>query len=609
MATLGTNHKYSTQRLLNRYEYFGDSELYLSRHSVVKENCVRVEWTGMVTTDTPLIDCYDMGDDYWFGGYESLLQLWPINGDSRERTPFLPRDYFGQETSSDFGPVLHPVWVSSKGVAIYVDEYVPLHVSVNDSSHSNQICFQSLPYSLECLPGSSENTVLQYTVCGFSNISRAVQFFLAESNSINTNGRVSPSLIPFEKPIWSSSVAHDSAQNQSNVLEFATKISSNNYPISYFEFSEGYSDHHGDLSFSQTRYPNVAEMVDNLKALGIDNITANVGPFINYNSLVFSEAIANDILYPEHSSIQGDDIVLVKWWNSYAAVLNYFNDDTIEWEEERLHDFLVTNRLMSLKFNAGTDTHFPHCIYSEYVNSPVQYTRQYIDFIANQSYASTAIVSVGHFSQRYPFLIRLLDRNTSSWGLDNGLHSILTSTLSLGLAGYPFVFPNSNGGSDSKELFIRWLQLTTFLPIMKLSYPPWNFDQQTINHANVLFDLHKVIYNNYTKPVITEALTSNYPIIRPLWWVEPENMTFVTNNDQFLIGNTLLVAPILNPSTDGSGNVQRVVLIPHGTWKCISDYCTSNNVLYYTGPTRHTFDNIGLTDLLYFSLCNSSHSC
>ena len=606
MAKLGVNHNYSTQQLLNRYEYSSDSELYLSRHSVIKDNCVRVEWTGLSTTSNPLIDCYDMGDDNWFGGYESLWQHWPINSDSRERTPFLPRDYSGHMTSSDFGPILHPIWVSSKGVAIYVDNGVPLHVSINDSYHSNHICLQSLPYSLECLPGSKDNTVLRYTVCGFLNISAAAQFFLSDSNGINTTGRVSPSLNLFEDPIWSTIDALGDNWTQNDVVQFANNISTNNFPISYFEISDGYSDYNGDLTFSETRFPNVAEMLSDLKALGIDNIMAAVNPFIKYDSLVFSEAISNDIFYPEHSLIQGDDVVLVKWRNGYGAVINYFNNSTRVWEEDRLNEFVLSNGLASLRFDGGTETYLPHCVYTEHVTSPAQYTQQYIDFISHQSYASTAIVSIGYFSQSYPFLFRLLDKNSSSWGLDNGLHSVLTSTLSLGLAGYPFVFPGSNGGHRSKELYIRWLQLATFLPIMEISYPPWKFDQQTIDHVNYLIHLHKEIYNNYTKPIISEALTLNYPIIRPLWWVEPKNMTFITNNDQFLIGDTLLVAPILSAGSN------HIVLIPSGSWKCVSNYCsnsnTGNNV--YDGPASHKFDNIGLTDLLYFLSCsNSGDSC
>ena len=50
-------------------------------------------------------------------------------------------------------------------------------------------------------------------------------------------------------------------------------------------------------------------------------------------------------------------------------------------------------------------------------------------------------------------------------------------------AGYPFVLPDMVGGNGyngrpERELFLRWLQLSVFLPAIQFSYPPWLYDQQ-----------------------------------------------------------------------------------------------------------------------------------
>jgi len=36
----------------------------------------------------------------------------------------------------------------------------------------------------------------------------------------------------------------------------------------------------------------------------------------------------------------------------------------------------------------------------------------------------------------------------SIWGLDNGLESVVTGALTLGILGYPFVLPDMIGGND-----------------------------------------------------------------------------------------------------------------------------------------------------------------
>jgi myogenesis-regulating glycosidase len=52
----------------------------------------------------------------------------------------------------------------------------------------------------------------------------------------------------------------------------------------------------------------------------------------------------------------------------------------------------------------------------------------------------------------------------------------------MNMVGYPFVLPDMIGGNNynddtiTKELFIRWVQATTFMPSMQFSFTPWDFD-------------------------------------------------------------------------------------------------------------------------------------
>jgi alpha-glucosidase (family GH31 glycosyl hydrolase) len=100
----------------------------------------------------------------------------------------------------------------------------------------------------------------------------------------------------------------------------------------------------------------------------------------------------------------------------------------------------------------------------------------------------------------------MLDKD-SVWGYDNGLRSVIPTALLFGLVGYPFVLPDMIGGNGystddvihssnssstsllssltrtilpDRELYIRWLELTTFLPAMQFSVVPWQFDEETV---------------------------------------------------------------------------------------------------------------------------------
>lgn len=59
----------------------------------------------------------------------------------------------------------------------------------------------------------------------------------------------------------------------------------------------------------------------------------------------------------------------------------------------------------------------------------------------------------------------------------------------MSLNGYTYVLPDMIGGNGynlaheesdlpTKELLIRWVQATTFLPAMQFSFAPWQFDNE-----------------------------------------------------------------------------------------------------------------------------------
>jgi hypothetical protein len=50
-------------------------------------------------------------------------------------------------------------------------------------------------------------------------------------------------------------------------------------------------------------------------------------------------------------------------------------------------------------------------------------------------------VRCGYKSQKYPIFVRMADKE-SRWGYDNGLRTIIPTTLTFGILGYPFILPD-----------------------------------------------------------------------------------------------------------------------------------------------------------------------
>ena len=52
-----------------------------------------------------------------------------------------------------------------------------------------------------------------------------------------------------------------------------------------------------------------------------------------------------------------------------------------------------------------------------------------------------------------------------------------------------------------------------------------------------------------------------FPLIRPLWWISPDDKETWTIDSEFLVGDSLLVAPIVN-----DGSRKRDIYLPSGSW-------------------------------------------
>ncbi|RFU84996.1 glycosyl hydrolase [Streptomyces triticagri] len=167
-----------------------------------------------------------------------------------------------------------------------------------------------------------------------------------------------------------------------------------------------------------------------------------------------------------------------------------------------------------------------------------------------------------------------LQRYGGTWSGDvatgwPGLRASLSLVLGLGLCGVPYSGPDVGGfdGSPSPELYVRWLQLASYLPLFRTHSAlragrrePWEFGPAALEHARVVLDeRHRL--QPYLVTLAHLAQATGAPYVRPLWWSAPEDRALRDCEDAFLLGDALLVAPVLEGGTD-----RRAVRLPRGRW-------------------------------------------
>ncbi|HEY71043.1 MAG TPA: alpha-glucosidase [Anaerolineae bacterium] len=181
--------------------------------------------------------------------------------------------------------------------------------------------------------------------------------------------------------------------------------------------------------------------------------------------------------------------------------------------------------------------------------------------------------------ERRPFILSRsgwagVQRHTWTWTADiattwASLRQTVPSILGLGLSGVPFAGPDIGGfsGDPSAELFTRWFQLATFLPFFRthsaLTTPrrePWCFGEPTLSIVREYLLLRKRLIP-YLYTLAWETSLTGKPLVRPLFWASLENDELWDTEDCFLLGEALLVAPILE-----EGAESRSLKLPAGVW-------------------------------------------
>ncbi|KAF6018924.1 KIAA1161 [Bugula neritina] len=225
---------------------------------------------------------------------------------------------------------------------------------------------------------------------------------------------------------------------------------------------------------------------------------------------------------------------------------------------------------------------------------PSEYIQHYVQVaVKADSLGRRQEVRVGCATQEAPILVRMLDRR-SRWGIDNGLKTVIPTALTFGLLGYPFVLPDMIGGNAyegvevEQELFVRWLQVNIFLPAIQFSIPPWQFDERTVNYTIEMLNIRESKSSVFDQ-VSQEAVDFGWPMVRPLWWIAPNDSNCFTIDDEFLLGNDILVAPIVE-----KGARSRDIYLPNGKWQDMM-----NNREVQGGKWYREFD-ANLWELPYF---------
>ncbi len=401
-----------------------------------------------------------------------------------------------------------------------------------------------------------------------------------------------PALPAWSYGLWLST-SFTTSYDEATVTSFIEGMAERGLPLSVFHFDTFWMRefHWCDFEWDPRTFPDPAAMLARLKARDL-RICVWINPYIAQQSALFDEGKAQGYLLRRRNG----DVWQTDMWQPGMAVVDFTNPAARDWYASKL-DGLLAMGVDCFKSDFGERIPFDDVEYFD-GSDPVR-MRNYYTYLYNQTvfellrkrrgdgeavlFARSATAG----SQRFPV----------HWGGDcdatfEAMAQMLRGGLSLGMSGFGYWSHDIGGfeGRPDAAVYMRWIAFGLLSSHSRLhgsgSYRvPWLFDEEAVDVLRTFTKL-KMRLMPYLLGAAGQVTAHGTPIMRAMALAFPRDSNCTYLDRQYMLGDDLLVAPVL--TADGEVSYY----VPDGTW---THFLTGERV---TGPRwvteRHGFLSVPL---------------
>lgn len=450
-------------------------------------------------------------------------------------------------------------------------------------SNKGEMIWSEEPYSLKYLKDSLtfHNTYGEITYLKPGSTLKQAYLY-ASKTYFPPSGKL-PDELFFAVPQYNTWIELTYNQNQQDVLKYAKSIIENGMPSGIIMIDDNWQEDYGKWDFHPGRFESPKLMMNQLHEMGF-KVMMWVCPFVSPDCDVYRELEKKGAFLKDKSGRPA----MVRWWNGVSAELDFTNPEAVKWFKSQLDYLMQEYGVDGFKLDAGDSRFYKDLIASKDI-SPNAHTELFgkigLDYPMNEY---RAMWKMGG----QPLVQRLHDKN-HDWP---DLQKLIPHILLEGLMGYPFTCPDMIGGGQytsflegavmDQELVVRSAQIHALMPMMQFSVAPWRI----LDDKHFSAVLKAVELRDQFKDLILElarqAAQTGEPIARSMEYVFP-HQGYEKVKDQFMLGNDILVAPVLTNSA-----FTRKVLLPKGKWKSFDGKTIKGN--------KTVEVKVGLEDIPYF---------
>ena len=388
---------------------------------------------------------------------------------------------------------------------------------------------------------------------------------------------------PWSFGLWLTT-SFTTSYDEKTVSSFVDGMAERNIPLHVFHFDCFWMKEFQwvDFEWDPIQFPDPAGMIARLKKRGL-RICVWINPYIAQKSRLFDEGMQNGYL------VKNPDGSVWQWdrWQAGMGLVDFTNPDAAAWYQDALRKLLdlgvdtfktdFGERIPTdVVYADGSDPIRMHNYYTYLYNKSVFELLERVNG-RNKALVFARSATVG--GQKFPV----------HWGGDcsasyESMAESLRGGLSLALSGFGF-WSHDIGGFENTatpDLFKRWIAFGLLSSHSRLhgneSYRvPWNFDDESSDVLRFFVQM-KCRLMPYVFAHAVTAANEGVPLMRAMLMEFPRDRACASVDQQYMLGDSLLVAPIFS----ADGNVS--YYLPEGQW---TNFITGERVDGGSWRTEH----------------------
>ena len=451
------------------------------------------------------------------------------------RLPLFNRAHYGYETHSELMNYTLPIVLSSKQYMIHFDN-APIGYLDFDSKKNNILTYETLSgrKTYQLIAGDSWYDIID--------------------NYTDLTGK-QPMLPRWALGNFSSRFGYHSQQE---TLETIDKFREEEMPVDaiildLYWFGKEVKGTMGNLKFHSDSFPVPKQMINTLKAQNVETILITE-PFVLTTSNRWEEAVENEVLAKDTLGKPAT----YDFYFGNTGIVDVYSDKGNAWFKG-IYKGLSKMGVAGFWGDLGEPEVHPNWVQHATGSAPEvhnTYGHDWAKLVYEASKAAAPdlrpfiLMRAGSSGSQCYGMVPWSGDVNRTWG---GLQSQPEIALQMGMQGLAYMHSDLGGFAGANlddELYVRWLQYGVFQPIYRPhaqedvpSEPIFRSQKAKELSRQAIALRYKMLPYNYN--LMAQNHMEGIPLMRPLFFEEPENEELFDYASTYLWGNDFLIAPVL----------------------------------------------------------------